>query len=146
VLLLAAFCAVIVFFPPEGRVAGPLHEFLWVLLGGATFMLPLALAVVGFIQVLHTVRPDVPLPRRRFAGVAIIAIAVAASENLIASARAGTGTGLIGEWLSASLLDLFGGPLTTVLLADLLGSGIVLAFNVKWPKAPARPSTTDAES
>ena len=27
-LLLAGFCAVIVFFPPEGRVAGPLHEWL----------------------------------------------------------------------------------------------------------------------
>jgi DNA translocase FtsK/SpoIIIE-like protein len=143
VLLLAAFCAVIVFFPPEGRVAGPLHELLGVLLGRATFMLPLVLGVVGVILVLHAWRPDVTLPRRRLAGVAVIALAVAASEQLIANGR--EGTGLIGVWLGASLLDLFGGPLTTVLLVVLLGAGIVLAFDVKWPKTSARPST-DAES
>jgi len=146
VLLLAAFCAVIVFFPPEGRVAGPLHQVLGVLLGRATFMLPLALAVVGVLLVLHRLRPDVTLPRQRFAGVVVIAIAVAASENLIATGRAETGTGLIGEWLSASLVDLFGGPLTIVLLVVLLGTGVLLAFDVRWPKSPPTPPATDAES
>jgi chromate transport protein ChrA len=134
---------VIVFFPPEGRVAGPLHELFGVLLGRATFMLPLALAVVGVILVLHAWRPDLTLPRRRFAGVAVIALAVAASEQLIAHGH--EGTGLIGEWLSASLLDLFGAPLTIVLLVVLLGVGIFLAFDLKWPKAVARPAP-DAES
>ncbi len=143
VLLVAAFCAVIVFFPPEGRVAGPLHELFGLLLGRATFMLPLALAVVGIILIVHTSRPDVMLPRRRFAGVAVIALAVAASEQLIAQGRAGTG--LIGEWLSASLLDLFGAPLTNILLVVLLGVGIFLAFDLKWPKAVVRPAP-DAES
>ena len=113
-LLLAAFCAVIVFLPPTGRVAGPLHELFGILLGRATFMLPLALGVVGTLLVLHAWRPDVALPRRRFAGVAVIALAVAASEQLIAHDR--EGTGLIGEWLSGLLLDLFGAPLTIVLL------------------------------
>jgi len=141
VLLLAAFAAVIVFFPPEGRVAGPLHEFLGVLLGRATFMVPVALAVVGVILVLHAWRPDVALPRRRLIGVALIALAVAAAEQLIANGR--DGTGLIGEWLSASLLDLFGGPLTIVLLVVLLGVGVWLAFNLKWPISAARSS--DAE-
>jgi len=108
-------------------------------------MLPLALAVVGVILILHGQRPDVTLPRRRLAGVAVIALAVAASENLIANGREGTGTGLVGEWLSASLLDLFGGPLTIVLLVVLLGTGVRLAFDVEWPKAPEVPST-DAES
>jgi hypothetical protein len=146
VLLLAAFCAVIVFFPPEGRVAGPLHEFLGVLLGRATFMLPVALAVAGVILILLDQRPDVTVPRRRLAGVGLIALAVAASENLIANGRADIGTGLVGEWLSASLLDLFGAPLTIVLLAVSLGSGILLAFDLKWPKPPVRPAPDDAES
>ena len=47
--MLAAFCAVIVFLPPAGRVAGPLHELFGTLLGRATFMLPLALAVAGVL-------------------------------------------------------------------------------------------------
>ena len=147
VLLVAAFCAVIVFFPPEGRVAGPLHEFLGVLLGRATFMLPLSLAVAGIILILLGQRPDMMLPWRRLAGVGPIALAVAASENLIANGRADIGTGLVGEWLSASLLDLFGWPLTVVLLAAFLGSGVVLAFDLKWPKfVAARPVESDAES
>jgi hypothetical protein len=143
-LLLAAFCAVIVFFPPEGRVAGPLHELLGVLLGRATFMLPLALAVVGAILIVHNLRPDLRLPGRRLAGVAVIALAVAASEQLIATGS--NGTGLVGEWLSASLLDLFGAPFTSLLLVVLLGVGIVMAFDLKWPKAPPSPPTPDAAS
>jgi hypothetical protein len=146
VLLVGAFCAVIVFFPPEGRVAGPLHELLGVLLGRATFILPLALTVAGLILILLDQRPALTLPRRRLAGVGLIALAVAASENIIANGRADLGTGLVGEWLSASLLDLFGGPLTIVLLAVLLGTGVLLAFDLKWPKPPARPTPTDAES
>ena len=69
-----------------------------------------------------------------------------ASENIIANGRADLGTGLVGEWLSASLLDLFGGPLTIVLLAVLLGTGVLLAFDLKWPKPMAKPTPTDAES
>jgi len=146
VLLVAAFCAVIVFFPPEGRVAGPLHEFLGVLLGRATFMLPVALAVAGIIRILLDQRPDLTLPRRRLAGVGLIALAVAASENLIANGRPETGSGLVGEWLSASLLDLFGWPFTIVLLAVLLSTGVLFVFDLKWPKPPAaKPAQTDAE-
>jgi chromate transport protein ChrA len=127
-------------------VAGPLHEFLGVLLGRATFALPLALAVVGIILILLGHRPDVTLPRRRLAGVGLIALTVVASENLIANGRADIGAGLVGQWLSASLLDLFGGPLTIVLLAALLGAGVMLAFDLKWPRQPVRPTPTDAES
>ena len=128
-------------------MAGPLHEFLGVLLGRATFMLPLSLAVAGIILILLGQRPDMMLPWRRLAGVGLIALAVAASENLIANGRADIGTGLVGEWLSASLLDLFGWPLTVVLLAAFLGSGVVLAFDLKWPKfVAARPVESDAES
>jgi len=106
-------------------------------------MLPLALGVVGTLLVLHAWRPDVALPRRRFAGVAVIALAVAASEQLIAHDR--EGTGLIGEWLSGLLLDLFGAPLTIVLLVVLLGMGSLLTFDLKWPNVGARPAA-DAES
>ena len=149
VLLVAAFCAVIVFFPPEGRVAGPLHEFLGVMLGRAAFMLPVSLAVAGIILILLDQRPNLRLPRRRLAGVGLIALAVAASENMIANGRPDIGTGLVGEWLSASLLDLFGAPFTIVLLAVLLGTGVLLAFDLKWPTKPLvnRPTgPTDAAS
>jgi hypothetical protein len=146
VLLLAAFCAVIVFFPAEGRVAGPLHEFLGVLLGRVTFVLPLGLAVCGVILIMRNVRRDLKLPGRRLAGVAMIALAVAASEQLI---TAHDGTGLVGMWLSTSLLDLFGGPFTSLLLVVLLSVGTVLAFDLKWPQAtipPGSPTPPDAES
>lgn len=137
VLLLAAFCAVIVFFPAEGRVAGPLHEFVVVLLGRATFMLPLAMAFVGVLLVLRDLRPDIALPRRRLVGMAVLAIDVAATEHLMANGR--DGTGLVGEWLSGSLIDLFGAPFTSVLLVVLLGLGILLAFNVRWHRATRLP-------
>lgn len=142
-LLLAGICAVIVFFPPEGRVSGPLHDLLGLLFGRLTFILPLALVVVGVIVVMHGLRPGIALPRRRLTGLAVMTMAVAASENLIANGQ--EGTGLVGTWLSASLINLLGGPLTIILLVVLLGWGIMLAFELRRPKATA-PATPDAES
>ena len=46
-LILAAFCGVIVFLPPEALIAAPLHDGVDVLLGRASFMLPLALALAS---------------------------------------------------------------------------------------------------
>jgi hypothetical protein len=126
---LAAFSAVMIFLPPEGRIGAPLHDGLALLLGRATFMLPLALVVAGVLLVVRELRPSMPLPRRRLAGVGLMALAVLPSEHLLANAD--DGTGLIGKWLSTWLLDLLGGPGTLVLLVAVLGLGALLAFDVK---------------
>jgi hypothetical protein len=131
-VLLAAFLAVVVFLPPEGRIMAPLHEALLMLFGRATFMVPLGLAFVGGLLLITRVRPDVRVPGRRVAGVGLIAVVARASENLLANGTGGTGR--VGEWLSGGLLDLLGGPITIMLLVSLLAAGTLLAFDVKWPK------------
>jgi hypothetical protein len=144
-LLLAAFSSVIIFLPPEGRIAVPLHDALGVLLGRATFMLPLALAFVGLVSIVSALRPNVALPRRRLVGVALIAIAIPPSEHLLGSG--GDGTGLIGNWLSSSLLDLVGGPLTLLVLVSVLGLGTLLAFDLRLIRVmrSLKHGTVDAE-
>jgi hypothetical protein len=139
-LLLAAFCSVIVFLPPEGRISAPLHDAIDVLLGRASFMLPLALAFVGVVLIVRQLRPTTRLPRRRLVGIALIAVDVVASEHLLANGR--DGTGLIGKWLTTWLLDLFGPPLTIALVIAVTGVGALLAFNVRLPRAARSPHAT----
>ncbi|MDQ6670459.1 MAG: DNA translocase FtsK 4TM domain-containing protein [Chloroflexota bacterium] len=127
-LVLAAFFAVIIFLPPEGRIGAPLHDGLASLLGRASFMLPLALVLAGVLLVIRALRPSTPLPRRRLAGTALLALAVLPSEYLLGG---GQSSGLIGQLLSTSLLDLLGGPTTLVLLVVVLGLGVLLAFDVR---------------
>jgi hypothetical protein len=139
-LLLAAFCGVIVFLPPDGRISAPLHDGLDVLLGRASFMLPLALAFVGVVLLVRQLRPAARLPRRRLVGVVLVAVDVVASEHLLANGR--DGTGLIGQWLTRWLVDLFGPPLTVALLIGVIGVGAALAFNVRLPTAARSPRAT----
>jgi hypothetical protein len=139
-LILAAFCAVIVFLPPEGLIAAPLHDGVDVLLGRASFMLPLALAFVGVVLIVRQLRPAARLPRRRLTGVALVAVTVVASEHLLANDRAGTG--LIGRWLTSWFVDLLGFPFTVVALLALLVLGTLLAFNVRVPRAARPPDAT----
>ncbi|HLZ27868.1 MAG TPA: DNA translocase FtsK 4TM domain-containing protein [Chloroflexota bacterium] len=126
---LAAFFAVMIFLPPEGRIGVPLHDGLGLLLGRATFMVPVTLTLAGVLLVVRALRPSMPLPRRRLAGIGLLALAVLPSEHLLGSTD--DGTGLIGKWLSTWLLDLLGGPGTLVLLLAVLGLGVLLAFDVK---------------
>jgi amino acid transporter len=139
-LLLAAFCGVIVFLPPEGRISAPLHDAIDILLGRASFMLPLALAFVGVVLIVRQLRPTTRLPRRRLIGVALVAVTVLASEHLLANDR--EGTGLIGRWLTAWLVDFLGQPFTVVALVVLLTVGALLAFNVRGPRAARSPHAT----
>jgi hypothetical protein len=139
-LLLAAFCGVIVFLPPEGRISAPLHDAVDILLGRASFMLPLALAFVGVMLIVRQLRPTARLPRRRLIGVGLVAVGVLASEHLLANDR--EGTGLIGKWLTAWLVDLLGQPFTVVVLVALLILGTLLAFNVRLPRAARSPRAT----
>jgi hypothetical protein len=127
-LLSAAFAAVIVFLPPEGRIATPLHNAVWALLGRVTFMVPLGVAFVGVLLGIRRARPSVALPRRRLVGVGVMLLAILPMEQLLE--RSGDGTGLVGQWLSASLLDLLGGVATALLLIVLLGVGTCMAFNL----------------
>jgi len=139
-LLLAALCAVIVFLPAEGRISAPLHDAIDILLGRASFMLPLALAFVGVVLIVRQLRPTVRLPRRRLIGITLIAVDVVASEHLLAGGR--DGTGLIGNWLTVWLLDLLGPPLTIALLIAVIGAGGLLAFNVRLTRAARSPHAT----
>lgn len=146
---LAAFLAVMIFLPPEGRIGAPLHDGLVQLLGRATFMLPVALVVVGVLLVVRELRPSTLLPWRRLAGTGLLALAVLPSEHLLANAD--DGAGLIGKWLSTWLLELLGGPGTLVLLVAVLGLGVLLAFDVKLLHVAAPASAlaargNDAES
>jgi hypothetical protein len=125
---LAAFSAVIVFLPPEGRIGVPLHDGLALLLGRATFIVPIAFIVTGVLLVVRALRPATPLPRRRLAGTGLIALGMLPSEYLLAGP--GT-TGLVGRWLGTWLLELLGGPTTVLLLIAVLGLGVLLAFNVR---------------
>jgi DNA translocase FtsK/SpoIIIE-like protein len=139
-LVLAAVAAVIVFLPPEGRIAAPLHAAVWALLGQASFMLPVGLAFVGLVSIVNTLRPNVPLPRRRLAGMGLIAAGLLPIEHLLSNG--GEGTGLVGRWLSSTLLELLAGPGTLLVLVAVLGLGIWLAFDLRLPRARKR---ADAE-
>jgi hypothetical protein len=88
----------------------------------------------------------VTLPRRRLAGVGVLLIAVLCSEHLLGAGR--DGTGLLGEWLSALLIDLFGPWLTVLLLVVSVAFGVLLLFNanLRLPRPAASPSETDAAS
>jgi hypothetical protein len=144
-LLLAAFLTVIIFLPGEGRIAGPLHDALYVLLGRAAFMLPLGLALFGALLIVRRLRPGIAFPRRRIAGVGLLALAVLPSEHLLGGDQAGTGA--IGQWLLSTFVDLFGEAATLLILVVLLGAGIRLAFDVKMPRnKPVAVVHTDAES
>ena len=127
--------------PPEGRIGVPLHDTLALLLGRATFILPLALVVAGVLLVVRAVRPSTRFPRHRLAGVGLLALALLPSEQLLGG-PADDSTGLIGRWLSTWLLDQLGGPGTLVLLVMVLGLGTLLAFDVKL----LRGRQTDAAS
>lgn len=124
-LMLAAVSAVVVFFPPEGRLLTPLHNGLRWLLGGATFVVPLALAMAGALAVARSARPALLLPRRRFAGLALLTVALLAGESLL-----GQSSGLIGDWLTTSIRELIGSPLTVMLIVIALAFGTGLALEV----------------
>jgi hypothetical protein len=122
-LLLAAIAAVIVFLPAEGRLLVPLHAAVEALLGQATFVLPLSLALAGALGLVRWARPDLALPARRLIGLGLLLLAVLPAEDLL-----GRSTGLLGEWLSRFLIELLGLPLAVALLLGLLGLGAALTF------------------
>jgi hypothetical protein len=127
---LGCFLGVIVVLPPEGRIAGPLHEGVGRLLGHFSFLLPVALVGLGVVALAPgLVRPS------RLAGMAVASLAGLPSAQLL-----GLGSGLVGEWLGNVLLDALGGPATAVVLLALLVVGVLLAFDVslvqlarRWP-------------
>ncbi len=132
-LFLAAVVAVIAFFPAEGRVMVPLHNALDGLLGRATFVVPFGLALTGVIALARRARPDLRVPRRRLIGLGVLALAVLPSDRLL-----GASTGVIGEWLTAFLVDLVGGPLTVALVVAVVSAGAVLTFGVRKLAVAAR--------
>ena len=126
---LAAFLAVMIFLPPEGRIGVPLHDGLVLLLGRATFMLPWRWSS----QVCCSSFARCDRPRRSPGAGWLVSVCWRWPSCRVntCSANADDGTGLIGQWLSTWLLDLLGGPGTLVLLVAVLGLGALLAFDVK---------------
>lgn len=132
-VLAAAVLGVIVFFPVEGRVMVLFHGLLEGLLGHATFVLPLGLALAGTVGFIRRAQPDLVLPRRRIIGLGLITIALLPAERLL-----GQSTGLLGEWFTGFLIDLLGAPAAVVLLTALLAVGVDLTFDPRrwrWPRA-----------
>jgi hypothetical protein len=127
---LGCFLGVIVVLPPEGRIAGPLHEGVGRLLGHFSFLLPVALVGAGVVALVPGL-----VRRSRLAGIAAVIVAGLPTAHLL-----GLGSGLLGEWLGNVLLDALGGPVTAVVLLALLAVGLLLALDVslvqlarRWP-------------
>ena len=129
--LLAAILAVVVFLPSDGRVLVPVHQALDGLFGSATFVIPLGLVLASIIAFARRRQPQLALPKRRLVGLALITIGLLPAERLL-----GQSTGLVGEWFTGFLLELFGTPLATVLTAALMGLGIVFTFNIRRWRRP----------
>jgi hypothetical protein len=129
--LLAAVSAVITLFPPEGHVLTPVHAAVEALLGRGAFLLPVAFAVASVLAFVRRARPGCPLPTRRLVGLAVMALALLANENML-----GYSTGLVGEWLTAFLAHLLGVPLTVVLTLIVLAVGGALALDVWRSRLP----------
>jgi hypothetical protein len=130
-LFLGAVAAVIVFFPPEGRVLVPLHAGLSRLLGQAAFVVPLGLAIAATIGFVRYARPMFGVPRRRLVGLGVITIALLPAEHLL-----GQSTGLVGQWFTGFLLGLVGVPVTVALTLCLVMLGSALAFNLEPSRLP----------
>ena len=124
-LILTAVACVVAFFPPEGRLLAPLHDGLQQLLGGAAFLVPLALAFGAVLAFVRRSRPTVALPGRRFAGLALLVFALLAGQALL-----GQSSGLIGEWIATNLRGLIGTPLTLMAIVIVLAFGTGLALEV----------------
>jgi hypothetical protein len=125
-IISAAVAAVVVFFPPEGRIEAPVHDALVALLGQDAFLVPIAFIIVGILCLFRISRPDVAVPWRRIGGVALLTLALFPGQKLL-----GASTGLVGDALASAFVGLIGTPLTVVLLLVLVGAGSALVFRVK---------------
>jgi hypothetical protein len=125
-LALGVITAVVVFLPAEGRVGAPLHDLLGLLLGRATFMLPLGLLLTGALTVARNWSPDLALPWSRLVGLGTIALASLPIEHLLGGTVSG---GLIGRALAETMLDWFGGPASAIGLIGSLAVGALLALD-----------------
>jgi hypothetical protein len=130
---LTAIMLVLVFFPAEGRVLVPMHAALGALLGQTAFVLPLGLALVSGLAFARRLQPTLTFPRWRLVGLGLITIALLPADRLL-----GQSTGLVGDYLTGSLVSVLGGPLTIALTCVLVTVGSALAFNVaplRWRSA-----------
>ena len=131
--LVATVLLVVVFLPPEGLVLKPLHDLLDGLFGRATFVVPLALVLLSALAFVRRAAPNAALPRRRLVGLGLITIALLPADRLL-----GQSTGLVGEWFTGFLLELFGPTLAVVLVIALVTAGVALTFGLnRWRRPVA---------
>jgi hypothetical protein len=121
-----AIVSVLVFFPAEGSLLVPIHATLDALLGQMAFALPLGLTLLSVLTFARRFRPEVPIPRGRLVGVGMITLALAPADHLL-----GQSSGLVGAWMTGTLLGLLGGACTIALTLGLVGLGSALAFDVR---------------
>jgi hypothetical protein len=124
--LLTAIMVVLVFFPAEGRVLVPIHEALNAFLGQTTFVLPLGLTLLSALAFARRLRPGLRVPRARLVGLGLITIALLPADHLL-----GASTGLVGDWLTSTLINAVGEPFAIALTSGLVLLGSGLAFNIK---------------
>jgi DNA translocase FtsK/SpoIIIE-like protein len=129
-LIAAAVASIVVFWPPEGQVLAPLHEMIDALFGRTAFLVPLFFALVAACALVRRARPEVSLPRRKVAGVSLIALALFPAERLM-----GDSTGLIGDRLTEVLVGGLGAPLTVVAIVTLVAVGVLLVFDINLPRS-----------
>lgn len=129
--LAAAVLVVVVFLPPEGFVLKPVHDVLDGLFGRTTFVVPIGLALLSGLAFVRRARPQAPIPRRRLVGLGLITIALLPADRLL-----GQSTGVVGEWFTGFLLDLFGPIVAITLVVMLVMAGIALTFDLRHWRRP----------
>jgi type IV secretory pathway VirB2 component (pilin) len=129
--LAAAVLMVVVFLPPEGLVLRPIHDVLDGLLGRTTFVVPISLVLVSALAFVRRAWPQTAVPKRRLVGLGLITIALMPADQFL-----GQSTGLVGEWFTGFLLDLFGPIVAVVLVVALVMTGIALTFELRCWRRP----------
>ncbi|HXH07844.1 MAG TPA: DNA translocase FtsK 4TM domain-containing protein, partial [Vicinamibacterales bacterium] len=122
-----------------GRVGAFLAELSFQLLGYAAYLLPAALAVLGW-QYFWCVRVEAPYSK--LVGTALVFGCVAAFlslalDALAPGARAFRAGGYAGEWLAAALTAYFNRTGAIILILTLLCLGVVLATHFSLGRAAA---------
>jgi DNA segregation ATPase FtsK/SpoIIIE, S-DNA-T family len=128
--------------PANGALTGALVDSMRALTGDGRWLVPVLLGVLGLWLVLRRVSEEPVLSGQRVAAGAVLFFVLEAFGDILSPGpEMGTGGGgLIGHWLSQSLVATLGLPMAVVLLflAGLLALGGVAGLT--WPKLQERAS------
>jgi hypothetical protein len=123
---LGLFVTALLLLPTDGRLATPVRDGLWQLLGRAALGLPVGMVLVGVLALYRSLVPSAALPTSRLLGLALLVAAVVPAQHFVELGA----SGVAGQAVGALLLDLLGGVGTALLLGLLLVIGALLTFDV----------------